>query len=1089
MSQQLQITGGAKVRSLEGVITGTTGVLGSLPINASNGIPQLDSNGKILVSQLPNSVMEYKGTWNAATNTPTLADGTGNQGDVYLCNVAGTVNFGSGPIAFVVGDQVIYSGTVWQRASGATGTVTSVAVTESGDALSITGSPITTSGTINIGFAGTSAQYVAGDGSLITFPTIVTQAQNLVTEVYNETGATLTKGTVVYINGGHGNLPTVTKALATSDATSAQTYGVIRADITNNNNGYVTVIGNLDNLDTQAYAAGTQLYLSSTTAGAWTSTKQYAPAHLVYVGIVTRSHPTQGVVEIKIQNGFELDELHNVSAQTPSNNQGIFYNSSTSLWENKSIDTALGYTPVPTSRTLTINGTSYDLSANRSWTIDSMVYPSAGIAVSTGTAWGTSITDNSSNWNTAYSLRITSATSPLSITSNVLSISQASGSTNGYLSSTDWTTFNNKQNALTNPVTGTGVSGRIAYFNGTTTQTSSAFLTWDNTNAILSANSIYNYNNTTNAYMLSSDGENIGSIFNVSITKWALGYGTSTTALGTPVLTWDSSANVGIGTTSPTSKLHIVGATYSTLGFFVPNTSQISFTTSNGSNGMNVNGSTNKVVFMSGGNETITLDSSANVGIGTTSPSYKLDVSGTGRFSGTSSVLNINGGGTSTMYQTFNTTGGNYYIGISSSTGTGLLSGASAYSMAIVTESARDLIFGTNNTTRLTIASTGAATFSSSVTAGASFLANTASVVNYALGSAGANFGQIFPNGSTAWSLGYGGSSSTIGSAVLTWNSSGNVSIGGLDTSEKLNIVSGNIKLYSYQYTAGDYRYIGSEYAQGNGNNRAEVRFGIDTTGDTRTYLGFATTSVGGSITERMRINSVGNVGIGTSSPVTVGSYQTLTLNGPSGAGAYMSFGVNGAQQGAVYANSSGLSLETTTANPMSFWANGSERMRITSGGTVCIGRTSAPSSAYKAAFQEAVMMAVTANTNNMVNFFNQSDTYVASIVVNASTVAYGTGSDYRLKEDFKDFNGLDKVTAIKVYDFKFKEAGDRMEGVIAHELQKILPYAVSGKKDEINDDGTPKIQNVDYSKIVPVLVKAIQEQQAQIEELKAKIK
>ena len=139
MSNQLVITSGAKVRSLNGVITGTTGVLDSLPINAANGIPQLDSSGKILVSQLPNSVMEYKGTWNAATNTPTLADGTGNQGDVYLCNVAGTVNFGAGPISFVVGDQVIYSGTIWQRASGSTGTVTSVAVTESGDALSITG--------------------------------------------------------------------------------------------------------------------------------------------------------------------------------------------------------------------------------------------------------------------------------------------------------------------------------------------------------------------------------------------------------------------------------------------------------------------------------------------------------------------------------------------------------------------------------------------------------------------------------------------------------------------------------------------------------------------------------------------------------------------------------------------------------------------------------------------------------------------------------------------------------------------------------------------------------------------------------------
>jgi hypothetical protein len=172
MSQQIQITGGAKVRNLEGVLTGTAGVVNALGINVPSGIPQLDGSGKILVSQLPNSVMEYKGTWNAATNTPTLADGTGNQGDVYLCNVAGTANFGSGPIAFVVGDQVIYSGTIWQRASGATGTVTSVAVTESGDSLNVTGSPITTSGTINIGFNGNSGQYINGAGNLTTFPSL-----------------------------------------------------------------------------------------------------------------------------------------------------------------------------------------------------------------------------------------------------------------------------------------------------------------------------------------------------------------------------------------------------------------------------------------------------------------------------------------------------------------------------------------------------------------------------------------------------------------------------------------------------------------------------------------------------------------------------------------------------------------------------------------------------------------------------------------------------------------------------------------------------------------------------------------------------
>jgi hypothetical protein len=201
MANQIVVSAGAKVRNLSGVLTATSGVVSFLPIDVSLGIPQLDVNGKILVSQLPNSVMEYKGTWNATTNTPTLVNGTGNQGDVYLCNVAGTVNFGAGPIAFVVGDQVIYSGSIWQRASGSTGTVTSVAITESGDSLNITGSPITTSGTINIGFNGTNLQYVNGAGNLTTFPTLITSIGLTMPSAFSVANSPLTANGTIAVTG------------------------------------------------------------------------------------------------------------------------------------------------------------------------------------------------------------------------------------------------------------------------------------------------------------------------------------------------------------------------------------------------------------------------------------------------------------------------------------------------------------------------------------------------------------------------------------------------------------------------------------------------------------------------------------------------------------------------------------------------------------------------------------------------------------------------------------------------------------------------------------------------------------------------
>ena len=324
--------------------------------------------------------------------------GADNLGDLFKITVGSGLSLTGGVLSSTGG--------------GGTGTVTSVAISRSGDALTITGSPITTAGTINIGFAGTGAQYIKGDGTLATFPTTILQAQKLVTEVYNETGATLTKGTVVYINGGHGNLPTVTKAIATGDSTSAQTYGVIQTDITNNNNGYVVVFGSLSDLDTSAYTVGTQLYLSGTTAGAWTSTKPSAPIHLVYVGIVVRSHPTQGVVEIRIQNGYELEELHNVQITSVANGDILQYDSATSLWKN-------------------VAGTT------------------------TNIAEGTNLYFTNARARAVLSTNVGSALSYNSTTGRFTLVAADSG-IDGYLTGADWDYFDSKQNSL-----GTGTTSEF----------------------------------------------------------------------------------------------------------------------------------------------------------------------------------------------------------------------------------------------------------------------------------------------------------------------------------------------------------------------------------------------------------------------------------------------------------------------------------------------------------------------------------------------------------------------------------------------------------------------------------------------------
>ena len=215
------------------------------------------------------------------------------------------------------------------------GTLTSIGLSMP-SAFSVAGSPITTSGTFEVSGAGNSTQYIDGTGSLQPFPTTF-EASDVIIEVRNNTGSTIPKGTVVYINGALGNKPTVALAIATSDGTSAQTLGLTKTSISNNTQGYVVIIGKVENIDTSAYVEGTQLYLSGTTAGSYTSTKPYAPIHLVYIGIVTRSHPNFGIIEVKVQNGYEMDELHDVAAQNPTDGDLLQYVASTNLWTKKSI--------------------------------------------------------------------------------------------------------------------------------------------------------------------------------------------------------------------------------------------------------------------------------------------------------------------------------------------------------------------------------------------------------------------------------------------------------------------------------------------------------------------------------------------------------------------------------------------------------------------------------------------------------------------------------------------------------------------------------------------------------------------------------
>jgi len=416
--------GGTSQSVLDTLASLQTQINNLIPSQTGNSGKFLTTNGTALSWASVAGGLSYQGTWNASTNTPTLASSTGTNGYYYIVATAGSTNL-NGITDWQVGDWLLFNGSVWQKIDQSetlqfvTSTDTSVTVTTTGS----------------------------------TADLAVYSSPRLISQVRNETGATLTKGTVVYINGASGNKATVTKALASGDTTSAQTIGLIFADISNNNNGYAILAGDIAGLDTSAFAAGTQLYLSSTTAGAYTSTKQYAPNHLVYVGVVTRSHVNQGSIEVRIQNGYELDELHNVSAQTPSNGHTIIWNATTSLWESHALTagTAIsvtngagsitvantGVTSAVAGTGISVSGATGAVTITNSAPDQTVALTGAGTTSITGTYPNFTITSNDAYTGTVTSVTGTSPIASSGGTTPAISLASGYGDTqNPYASKT-----------------------------------------------------------------------------------------------------------------------------------------------------------------------------------------------------------------------------------------------------------------------------------------------------------------------------------------------------------------------------------------------------------------------------------------------------------------------------------------------------------------------------------------------------------------------------------------------------------------------------------------------------------------------------
>jgi hypothetical protein len=150
---------------------------------------------------------------------------------------------------------------------------------------------------------------------------------------YNGSGSAMTVGQVVYISGAQGQRPSITLSDASTDPTSSKTLGFVAEAIANGSEGFVTTFGVIKNIDTFGFTEGGSVYLSTTT-GEYTQTKPTQPDHSVFLGYCLKASQTAGRIFVNPQNGYEIEELHNVLITSVSDGDVLAYNSTTSLWEN-----------------------------------------------------------------------------------------------------------------------------------------------------------------------------------------------------------------------------------------------------------------------------------------------------------------------------------------------------------------------------------------------------------------------------------------------------------------------------------------------------------------------------------------------------------------------------------------------------------------------------------------------------------------------------------------------------------------------------------------------------------------------------------
>jgi hypothetical protein len=496
----------------------------------------------------------------------------------------------------------------------------------------------------------------------------------------------------------------------------------------------------------------------------------------------------------------------------------------------------------------------------------------------------------------------------------------------------------------------------------------------------------------------------------------------------------NSSGNVGIGTSSPGAKLAVQNDRAATAlsqiwsvynGASFENDVTLAYTGSVTNFG---NFQSNPLAFLTNNTERMRIDSSGNVGIGTSSPSALLHVNGNSKFGAlVTTGLGVSTGDAGLEVGGERSGNGNSIIDLHAAAGTDFsarllrTSGANGQ-FEIINSGTGGLVFATNSSERARIDSSGNVGIGTSVATAARLVVTSP-----------ANSPSLLLTDATQSTLTIKHEATNLltyevtGAAVQRWvgnsvermriNSSGNVGIGTSSPSAYGLTVSKASGAAGMQIASG-------------ANNSDFVMNGIDL---------YVSNNVAGTIqfyinsAERARITANGRIGIKTSVPTSL-----LTISTPG-----------------------------DTENITKLTINGYGDFR----GYGCIMQPN--------------------NDTNCVPFLftNAAGTVVGSISTNASGTSFTTSSDYRLKHDVQPLTtGLATIAALKPSTYKWNADDSHGEGFIAHELAEHIPHAVTGEKDAVNADGSIKPQAVDYSKIVVHLVAALQELKAESDALKARI-